>query len=119
MWVANAYPIDVQIRAMRVSAVIEGSLQLPPIVESPNVWLRSNTKTNVTVSVFIPWNLVPRLLSQTLGHTVLEYRVRGLADITATQAFRIERDDYEVDEKGKVSRAELLAAAALGGIQMR
>lgn len=112
--VRNDYPIDIQVRNVRTAVVIGRGYQLPPIVHSPNQWLPAGRTTAVTVPVVIPWHLVTPLLATSVGSNVIPYRVGGYADVTAVRAIGIDRDDFHLDEKGAISRFDLVMAAGRG-----
>ncbi|MEM9693856.1 MAG: hypothetical protein AAGA56_15015 [Myxococcota bacterium] len=114
--VKNPNGFDVQVRNVRVSMLIEKKYQLPPIVYSPNVWLRAGTATIVRVPITIPWHMIQPLGATTVGSSIINYRVMGDADVTATSSLKIDDDDYEIDDKGQMNRNEVLGAALRGGI---
>jgi hypothetical protein len=117
MSVRNDYPIDIQVRNVRTAVVIGRGYQLPPIVHSPNQWLRAGSTTAVEVPVVIPWHLVTPLLGTSVGSHMIPYHVSGFADVTATSMLKIDRDDFTINEKGAVSRGELVMAAGRGVFQ--
>lgn len=109
--VRNKNRFDIQVRNVRVDATLAGRHRLPPIQYSPNVWLRAKSKQIVRVPMIIPWFMVPTLLAETARSPTIPYRVRGVADVTGTSTFKVKRDSYPVDEKGKIPRNALLMAA--------
>lgn len=118
MRVENDNGFDIQIRNVRATVVLDGRHVLPPIVASPNTWLRSGQVTNVTVPVMVPWNMVPTLTASAARGPYVRFHVRGFADVTGTRALKIDKDDWYVDEYGTVSSGEILAAAGRGHLPM-
>ena len=117
MRVNNENAFDVQIRNVRANVTIAQRYVLPPIQYNPDQWLGANQSTLVRVPMVVPWHLVAPLVSTTAGSDTIGYRVTGLADVTAVRMLGIEANDYELDEQGAVSRAELLLAAGRGALQ--
>jgi hypothetical protein len=105
----NAY--DVQIRNVHVNVVFGHGYVLGPIDFAPNQWLHSGQTTLVAVPVSIPWQLVPALVAETVGSYSIPYQVHGVADVTATQTFGFQRNNYPVDEAGSVPRQILVDSA--------
>jgi hypothetical protein len=112
--VQNDNSFDIQLRNIRTNVTLAGRYPLPPIVHSPQQWLRSDGATLVQVPVIIPWQLVGPLLSASLGSNSLKYRVVGQADVTATRALEVDYDEYTIDQEGRFSRADLVFAAGRG-----
>jgi hypothetical protein len=44
-----------------------------------------------------------------MASPVIVYRFQGKADVTATRSLQIEKDNYEVDERGSVTRDQMMA----------
>jgi ABC-type proline/glycine betaine transport system substrate-binding protein len=108
--VRNDNSYDVQIRNVNVNVTFGRGLNLP-VQFSPNQWLPSNQTTMVAVPVTIPWTAIPQLVAETTGAYAIPYYVKGMADVTATRAFGIERDNYPVDEGGSIPRQMVVDAA--------
>jgi hypothetical protein len=104
----NAY--DVQIRHVNCMVTM-GRAPLGPIDFMPNQWLPSNQTSFLAVPVSIPWQLLPSLALETTGSYAIPYYVKGVADVTATRAFGIERDNYPIDQAGFVPRQTVIDAA--------
>lgn len=104
----NAY--DVQIRNVNVNVQFGRAVNIP-VGFSPNQWLPSNRTVAVQVPVTIPWTAIPGLVAETAGSFAIPYHVRGGADVTATRAFGIERDNYPVDESGAIPRQLVVDSA--------
>ena len=98
----NAY--DVEVRNVHAQVTIAGKFRLDPIDVQPNKWLPAGETTLVTVPVSIPWTMVPGLVAETLGTPEVKYRVTGVADVTATRAFGIEKNNYPLDEEASLPR---------------
>lgn len=105
----NAY--DVQIRSVNCNVTFGRGYTLGPIAFAPNQWLPAGQTTLVAVPVAVPWNLIPALVSETAGSFAIPYHVKGVADVTATRAFGIERDNYPIDEGGAIPRQMVVDAA--------
>jgi len=84
---------------------------LGPMDFALNQWLPSNQTTLIAVPVSIPWQMLPALASETAGAYAIPYHVKGVADVTATRALGIERDNYPVDEGGAIPRQMVLDTA--------
>lgn len=108
--VRNDNGYDVQLRNVNVSATFGRGLRLP-VMFSPNQWLPSNQTSFVQVPVTIPWTAIPQLVAETNGAYAIPYHVKGVADVTATRALGIERDNYPVDEGGAIPRQLVVDAA--------
>ena len=106
----NAY--DVQIRSVHCNVTFGRGYTLGPIdFAPPQGWLPAGQTTLIPVPVSIPWNLLPALASETVGAFAVPYHVRGVANVTATRTFGIERDNYPVDEGGAIPRQALIDVA--------
>lgn len=108
--VRNDNGYDVQLRNVNVSTTFGRGLRLP-VMFSPNQWLPSNQTSFVQVPVTIPWTAIPQLVAETNGAYAIPYHVKGVADVTATRALGIERDNYPVDEGGAIPRQLVVDAA--------
>jgi hypothetical protein len=111
--VYNPNSYDVAIRAMRGKVTFLGKYDLPVDFRAPDangVWLAANQTTPVRVPVAIPVNLAIQLMREAFQTPTIDFEVAGKADVTATRTFQIEKDDYEVDEKGAISRDQMNAA---------
>ena len=109
--VRNDNGYDVQVRNVHVNLAF-GSRGYPlgPIDFAPNQWLGSNQTTFVAVPVTIPWAMIPALVGETAGSYAIPYHVTGFADVTATRAFGIDRNNYPVDESGSIPRQMVVDA---------
>jgi hypothetical protein len=109
--VRNDNMYDVQVRNVHVNVVFGHGYVLGPIDFAPNQWLPSGQTTLVAVPVTIPWQLVPALISETVGSYAIPYQVHGVADVTGSRALSIERNNYPVDEAGSIPRQMLVDSA--------
>jgi hypothetical protein len=105
----NAY--DVQLRNVHCNVTFGRGNTLGPIDFQPNTWLPANQTTLVPVPVNVPWQLLPALAAETSGSYAIPYHVNGMADVTATRTFGIDRNNYPIDEGGSVPRQMVIDAA--------
>jgi len=107
--VYNPNSYDVAVRAMRGNATLAQRYNLPVNWQpgGEGVWLASNATTSVRVPVTIPVDLGIQLLRESFTSPTVPFRVVGTADVTATRTFKIEKDNYSVDESGTFSRQQL------------
>ncbi len=109
--VHNPNSYDVAIRAMR-GQVVMGSRYMLPVdfrAQGNGVWLAADRTTSVRVPVAIPLDLGFALLRESVATPFIPYRLTGRADVTATSTFRVESDDWAVDEQGTISRQDIAA----------
>ncbi len=109
--VNNQNSFDVQVRNVRVQTTLQDRWTLPGVAYSPNQWLPADGTTVVSAPVLIPWALVGPLLAETAMNDIINYRVRGEADVTAIRSLGIRSDNYPVDETGTIPRIAVLQAA--------
>ncbi|WP_146652195.1 LEA type 2 family protein [Labilithrix luteola] len=107
--VYNPNSYDVAIRAMRGQVIIADRYTLPIDFRptGDGLWLASSATTTVRVPVTVPMDLALQLLRETYTSPVVTFRVMGSADVTATRTFKLEKDDYSVDERGTFTRQQL------------
>lgn len=119
MEVYNPNSYDVAIRAMRGTVTFNDRYAMPIDFRpgGEGVWLPSDQKTVVRVPVAVPVELAVRLTSEALTG-IVPFHVVGKADVTATRSFKIERDDYSVDERGQLTRQQIDASIAALGIPL-
>jgi hypothetical protein len=107
--VKNTNSYDVAVRAMRGNALLAKRYNLP-IDYRPGgegVWLAANATTTLRVPVTIPIELGLQLLRESYTNPTVNFRVTGTADVTATRTFKVEKDNYSVDETGTFTRQQL------------
>jgi len=109
--VYNPNSYDVAVRAVRGEVVMGGKYGLPVNFRAPGngVWLASERTTSLRVPVSIPLNVGLALLAESVSAPFTPYRLKGRADVTASNTFRVESDDYAVDEQGTISREQIAA----------
>jgi hypothetical protein len=107
--VSNTNSYDVAVRAMRGTATLADKYTLPIDFRpgGEGVWLAANATTTIRVPVTIPVDLGLQLLRESLTSSTVSFRVVGSADVTATRTFKIEKDNYSVDERGTFTRQQL------------
>jgi Late embryogenesis abundant protein len=110
--VYNPNSYDVAVRAMRGQVVFADKYPLPINFQGPpdGVWLPSDTTTPLRVPVSVPVQLAMQLLQEAMANPQIGFRIQGKADVTATRSLQIEKDDYEVDEKGAITRDQVASA---------
>jgi hypothetical protein len=109
--VYNPNSYDVAIRAMRGQVAMGNNHMVPVDFRAPGngVWLASERTTSVRVPVSIPLDLGLMLLRESAATPLILYRLTGRADVTASSTFKVESDDYAVDEQGTISRQQIAA----------
>jgi hypothetical protein len=110
----NGY--DVAMRAMHGTASFEDRYSVPVDFrpDGDGVWLRSEKTTEVRVPVVVPADVALLITQGALADTV-PYHVVGKADVTATSTLKIEKDDFEVDDRGNLTRREIEKSLAVVG----
>lgn len=112
--VYNPNAFDVMVRNVRVTTTLAERFTLPMVAYAPNAWLAAGRSTRIQVPVVIPWAVWPGLFAATLQDDTVGYHAVGRADVTAVRSLGIRLSNFELDEEGEVSRAELVVAAARG-----
>jgi hypothetical protein len=109
--VYNPNSYDVAIRAMRGQVMMGNGYSLPVDYRAPGngVWMAAERTTSVRVPISIPLELGIALLRESANSPFIPYRLVGRADVTASSTFRVEADDYSVDEQGTISRDQIAA----------
>lgn len=112
MAVTNPNSYDVAVRQVRGQTVIADRFVLPVEyrAEGAGVWLPAGQTTPVRVPVVVPAQTGIAILAAGLQMPSIPFRFTGKADVTATRTLQVEKDNYEVDEKGEIPRAQLDAA---------
>ncbi len=110
--VYNPNSYDVAIRAMRGTVVFANRYTLPIDFRPPGdgVWLASDATTSVQVPVAVPVDLAMALVREAYAAYTIPFRMTGRADVTASRTFKVEKDDYAVDEVGAISRQQVEAS---------
>jgi hypothetical protein len=109
MDVYNPNSYDVAVRAVRGTVVFANRYSLPIDFRAPGegVWLPADATTAMQVPISVPVDLALTLLRESQMSYQIPFRMTGRADVTATRTFKIEKDDYSVDEVGTISRAQV------------
>jgi hypothetical protein len=110
--VYNPNSYDVAVRAVRGQTVIGGLYPLPVAYQAPppdGLWLPAEQTTSVRVPITMPIQLALAVVQQGFAAPTIAYRFTGVADVTASHTFQLEKDNYAVDESGTITRAEMLA----------
>jgi hypothetical protein len=107
--VYNPNSYDVAVRAMRGTATLANKYTLPVDFRpgGEGVWMASKATTMMRVPVTVPVDLALTLLRESYMTPTVPFRVIGTADVTATRTFKIEKDNYSVDEVGTFTRQQL------------
>lgn len=110
--VYNPNSYDVAVRAVRGTVTFADRYTLPLDFRAPGegLWLGSDRSTQIRVPVAVPLDLAITLARETYTQPVVGFRISGRADVTATRTFKIEKDDYAIDERGTFSREQLTLA---------
>jgi LEA14-like dessication related protein len=114
--VYNPNSYDVAVRAVRGNVVMANRYTVPLNwnVGGEGVWLAADATTPVRVPVTIPVDMALALVREAYQAPSIPYRFTGRADVTATRTFKIEKDDYSVDEQGWIPRQQVEQALRLG-----
>jgi hypothetical protein len=110
--VTNPNGYDVAVRAVHGQTVMADKYPLPPVeFQAPGdgVWLPAKQTTLVRVPVMMPLPTALALLQEMMMAPTLSYRFTGRADVTATRTLAIQKDDYAVDERGTITREQMMA----------
>ena len=115
--VFNPNSYDVAIRAMRGTVSFYDRYTMPIDFRPPGegIWLGSDRTTQVRVPAAVPMDLALRITREAMTG-VVPYRVMGKADVTATRTLKVESDNYEVDERGEISRQVIEQSIAAVGV---
>jgi hypothetical protein len=114
--VYNPNSYDVAVRAVRGNVTMAGRYTLPLnwTVPGEGFWLPAGATTPVRVPVTIPADMAIALVREAYQAPSIAYRFSGRADVTATRTFKIEKDDYSVDEQGWIPRQQVEQALRMG-----
>jgi hypothetical protein len=112
--VNNPNSYDVAVRAMRGQVIFADKYPLAIDFRDPGegIWLAADRTTTIRVPVSVPVQLALQLFREAQFNPNIPFKVSGKADVTATRTFKIEKDDYEVDESGTLTRDQMAAALA-------
>jgi hypothetical protein len=109
--VYNPNSYDIAIRAMRGQAILADLYMVPVDFRPPGdgLWLGSERTTPVRVTVNVPIETAIAIVNQSMMTPVIPYRLAGKADVTASRTLNLEKDDYSLDERGTLSRDQIIA----------
>jgi hypothetical protein len=109
--VYNPNGYDVAVRAVRGQTIFVEQYPLPVYFQAPpnGIWLAAGQTTSMRVPMSVPLPLVWTLVQQSFASPTIPYRFVGTADVTATRTLQLEKDNYSVDERGAITRADMLA----------
>ncbi len=115
--VYNPNSYDVAVRAMRGQVVF--AERYPLAVDfrdqtGEGLWLPADKTTPIRVPISVPVQLAVQLMREATNVPTIPFKLTGKADVTATRTFKIEKDDYEVDETGSITREQM--AMAVGSV---
>jgi hypothetical protein len=110
--VTNPNSYDVAVRAVRGNVTLADKYTVPVDFHAPNegLWLPAKQTSQVRVPLSIPVPLALQLVREAMGGGTIPFHLVAKADVTATRSLQIESDNYEVDEKGVVTREQVDAA---------
>jgi hypothetical protein len=117
--VYNPNGYDVAVRAMRGQVILAERYTMPLDFRpgGEGVWLPADSTTQLRIPISVPIDLALTLLREAYTSPSIGYRIIGKADVTGTRTFKIESDDYSVDERGSIYRQQLEAVLP-GGFRM-
>ena len=109
--VYNPNSYDVAVRAVRGQTVLGGEYAVPVAFQAPpdGVWLPAGQTTQVRVPINVPMQVAIGIAQRGMAAPTVDYRFIGTADVTATHSFKLEKDNYAVDETGTITRGDMLA----------
>jgi hypothetical protein len=109
--VYNPNGYDVAVRAMRGTTMMAGRYPIPVDyrAQGEGIWLPSKQTTTVRVPITVPVPIAFQIVQESFSSPVIPYRFQGKADVTATRSFKLEKDDYGIDEEGAVTREQMMA----------
>jgi len=118
--VYNPNSYDVAVRAVRGQTIMAERYPLPVEYRAPGdgLWLPAHQTTSVRVPQSVPVPLAFQLVQEALASPVIPYHFVGKADVTATRSLQLEKDNYDVDEHGSVTREQMMAVlpASIGNV---
>ncbi len=109
--VYNPNSYDVAVRAVRGQIVMADRYPLALNFQAPpdGLWMPAGKTTSMSVPIALPLPLAFQLVQEAFNYPEINYRFIGKADVTGTRTFKIEQDDYSVDERGTINRAQMAA----------
>ncbi len=109
--VHNPNSYDIAVRAVRGQTIFADQYPLPVFFQAPpdGVWMPAGQTTPMRVPLTVPLQLAWTLVQQGFASPTIPYRFVGTADVTATRTLQLEKDNYAVDERGMITRADMLS----------
>jgi hypothetical protein len=106
----NPNGFDLQVRGVRgYIFMMNGRHQLR--LDMPlGVWLPADRTTAFSVPINIPVATGIQILRESVTMTCVPFTVQGVADVTATSTFRLNKDNYPFNQNGCIPRQQLLMA---------
>jgi hypothetical protein len=110
--VTNPNSYDVAVRAMRGQVMFAEKYPLAIDFrdQGDGLWLPADKTTTIRVPISVPVQLAVQLMRESAQNPTIPFKLTGKADVTATRTFKIEKDNYEVDETGSVTRDQMAMA---------
>jgi hypothetical protein len=114
----NSY--DVAVRAMHGTATFQDRDSIPIDFrpEGEGIWLSTKRTSLVRVPVVVPVDTALRIITQAALSDLVPYHIVGKADVTATRTLKIEKDNFEVDDRGEIGRREIERSLAAVGVPL-
>ncbi len=111
MDVTNPNSYDVAVRAVRGQVWMADKYPLTVDFHAPpdGLWMASGKTTQLRVLLLLPIGLALQIVQEALYTPQIAYRFIGKADVTGTRTFQVEKDDYSIDERGAMTREQLMA----------
>jgi hypothetical protein len=109
--VYNPNGYDVAVRAVRGQTIFADQYPLAVYFQAPpsGIWMPAGQTTPVRVPMSVPLPLAWTLVQQSFASPTIPYRFVGTADVTASRTFQVEKDNYSVDERGAITRADMMS----------
>lgn len=106
----NENSFDIQIRGVRGDVIMLNGRYRLPVQTAVGTWLPSDRATPFSFTVNVPVQTGFAILSDTVTMGCIPYSFQGVADVTATSTFRLDKDNYPVSQSGCIPRQSLLMA---------
>jgi LEA14-like dessication related protein len=109
--VRNPNGFDVAVRAMRGTITMAGKYPVAINFVAPGdgLWLAADASTAIRIPIALPVDVALKVSMEAVQTPNIAYRFAGKADVSASRTFKVEEDDYAIDEPGEITRAQLLA----------
>ncbi len=111
MDVTNPNSYDVAVRAVRGQVILMDRYPLAVDFRAPpdGLWMAAGQTTALRVLLLMPIPLALQVVQEAISIPAIPYRFVGKADVTGTRTFKVEQDDYSVDERGTMTREQIMA----------